>query len=389
MFITIIAFVGVLSLIVFFHELGHFWTARKFGVKSEEFGLGFPPRAIGIYRDQEKKWKKVIGSKEVTDASDTIYSINWIPLGGFVKIKGENGEEPLEADSFGSQKIWKRAVILLAGVSMNIITAVILTSIGFMIGLPQVLGDENKHAIISNPQVQVVDVMADSPAAKAGLKTGDVIVSVNNQAVSKSEELQNLVDASKNQVATYQIKREGEMMSKEIVAEVRAETGRGGIGVGISNTALVRYPFYLSFWYGVKEVFWLTIAIVVAFGQLLAGIFSGHGVSAEVAGPVGIATMTGQVAHMGFVYLLQFTVMLSVNLAIINAFPFPALDGGRLLFLLIEKIKGSPVKQELEAVVHNLGFAFLMILVILVTFKDVSRYGSFFKAAWSKLVDLI
>lgn len=389
MFLTIVAFVGVLSLIVFFHELGHFWTARKFGVKSEEFGLGFPPRAIGVYRDQEKKWKKVIGAKEVTDASDTIYSLNWIPLGGFVKIKGEDGDDSADPDSFGAQKIWKRAVILLAGVTMNIITAVILTSIGFAIGLPQVLGGENSHAIITNPQVQIVDVMKDSPAAKAELKTGDVILSVNGQAVQKSEELQNLVDATKNQVATYQIKREGETLSKEIVAELRPETGRGGIGVGISNTGLVRYPFYLSFWYGLKEVFWLMVAIVMAFGQLLYGIFVGNGVSAEVAGPVGIAAMTGQVAHMGFVYLLQFTVMLSVNLAIINAFPFPALDGGRLFFLLVEKIKGSPVKQEFEAVVHNLGFAFLMILVLLVTFKDVSRYAGVFKAVWGKLIDLI
>ena len=389
MFITIIAFVGVLSLIVFFHELGHFWTARKFGVKSEEFGLGFPPRAIGLYRDQEKKWKKVIGAKEVTDASDTIYSLNWIPLGGFVKIKGEDGDQSGDPDSFGAQKIWKRAVILLAGVTMNIITAVILTSIGFAIGLPQVLGEENAHAIVTNQQVQIVDVMTDSPAAKAELKTGDVILSVNGQVIQKSEELQNIVDATKDQLATYQIKREGETIFKEIVAELRPETGRGGIGVGISNTGLVRYPFYLSFWYGLKEVFWLTVAIVMAFGQLLYGIFVGNGVSAEVAGPVGIAAMTGQVAHMGFVYLLQFTVMLSVNLAIINAFPFPALDGGRLFFLLIEKIKGSPVKQEFEAVVHNLGFAFLMILVVLVTFKDVSRYAGVFKAVWGKLIELI
>ena len=389
MFITIIAFIGVLSLIVFFHELGHFWTARKFGVKSEEFGLGFPPRAIGIYRDQENKWKKVFGAKEVKDASDTIYSLNWIPLGGFVKIKGENGENEGEQDSFASQKIWKRAVILLAGVSMNLITAVILTSIGFMIGLPQVLGDENPKAKISNQQVQVVEVMKDSPASRADLKTGDIILSINDLPVTKSEELQNLVDANKNQVANYKIKRTGEIIDKQITSEVRAETGRGGIGVGISSTGLVRYPVYLAFWHGLKSVVLLTGAIVMAFWGLLSGIFTGQGMSAEVAGPIGIATLTGQVAHMGFIYLLQFTVMLSVNLAIINAFPFPALDGGRLFFLMIEKIKGSPVKQEVEAIVHNLGFALLMLLMVVVTFKDVSRYGGVFKALWGRIIDII
>lgn len=389
MFITIIAFIGVLSLIVFFHELGHFWTARKFGVKSEEFGLGFPPRAIGVYRDQENKWKKVFGAKEVKDASDTIYSLNWIPLGGFVKIKGENGENEGEQDSFASQKIWKRAVILLAGVSMNLITAVILTSIGFMIGLPQVLGDENPKAKISNQQVQVVEVMKDSPASRADLKTGDIILSINNQAVTRSEALQDLVDANKNQVANYKIKRTGEIIDKQITAEVRAETGRGGIGVGISSTGLVRYPVYLAFWHGLKSVVLLTGAILMAFWGLLSGIFTGQGMSAEVAGPIGIATLTGQVAHMGFIYLLQFTVMLSVNLAIINAFPFPALDGGRLFFLMIEKIKGSPVRQEVEAIVHNLGFALLMLLMVAVTFKDISRYGGVFKALWGRIIDII
>ncbi|MDO8261178.1 MAG: RIP metalloprotease RseP [Candidatus Magasanikbacteria bacterium] len=389
MFITIIAFIGVLSLIVFFHELGHFWTARKFGVKSEEFGLGFPPRAIGIYRDQENKWKKVFGGAEVKDASDTIYSLNWIPLGGFVKIKGENGENEGEQDSFASQKIWKRAIILLAGVSMNLITAVILTSIGFMIGLPQVLGDENSKAKISNQQVQIVEVMKDSPASRADLKTGDIILSINEQPVTKSEELQDLVDVNKNQVANYKIKRSGDVLDKQIIAEVRAETGRGGIGVGISSTGLVRYPVYLALWHGLTSVVALTGAILMAFWGLLSGLFTGQGMSAEVAGPIGIATLTGQVAHMGFIYLLQFTVMLSVNLAIINAFPFPALDGGRLFFLAIEKIKGSPVKQEFEAIVHNLGFAFLMILMVAVTFKDVSRYGGVFKALWGRIIDII
>lgn len=389
MFLTIVAFVGVLSVIVFVHELGHFWSARKFGVKSEEFGLGFPPRAIGVYRDQEKKWKKVYGAKEVTDASDTIYSLNWIPLGGFVKIKGENGEGVGDPDSFASQKIWKRAVILLAGVTMNIITAIVLTSIGFMVGLPQVLGDETASAKISNQQVQIVEVMKDSPAEKAELKVGDIILSIDNLAIAKSEDLQNFVDLKKNQAMNYKIKREGQVIDKQITAVVRAETGRGGIGVAISNTGLVRYPIYLAIWYGFKSVFFLMGAILMAFWALLSGLFAGHGMSAEVAGPVGIAALTGQVAHMGFIYLLQFTVMLSVNLAIINALPFPALDGGRIFFLIIEKIKGSPVKQEFEAVVHNVGFGLLMVLVLLVTFKDISRYAGVFTALWGRITGLL
>jgi regulator of sigma E protease len=388
MLLTIIAFFGVLTLIVLVHEWGHFWTARKFGVKAEEFGLGFPPRAIGVYKNTEGKWKKVLGAREVEDASDTVYSINWIPLGGFVKIKGEDGENESDVDSFASQKIWKRATILLAGVSMNIISAIVLTTIGFMIGLPQVLGDQGDKAIVSNRQVQVVEVLAESPAEKAELEVGDIIVSVNGTELTSGEELQSLVDNQKNESLEYDIKREGEIINKEITAEVRPETGRGGIGVGVADTGLVRYPFYLSFWYGIESVVVLTGAIAVAFWELLSGLIMGQGMSAEVAGPVGIAALTGQVAHMGFIYLLQFTVMLSVNLAIINAFPFPALDGGRLLFLVFEKIKGSPVKREFEAVVHNLGFALLMILVLFVTFKDVARYSGALKSFWGKIVGL-
>ncbi len=388
MFLTIIAFFGVLTLIVLVHEWGHFWTARKFGVKAEEFGLGFPPRAIGVYKNNEGKWKKVLGAREVEDASDTIYSINWIPLGGFVKIKGEDGENESDVDSFASQKIWKRATILLAGVSMNIISAIVLTTIGFMIGLPQVLGDQGDKAIVSNQQVQVVEVLADSPAEKADLEVGDIIVSVNGTELSEGEQLQSLVDNKKNEALEYNIKREGKIINKQITAEIRPETGRGGIGVGVADTGLVRYPFYLSFWYGIESVVVLTGAIAIAFWELISGLIMGQGMSAEVAGPVGIAALTGQVAHMGFIYLLQFTVMLSVNLAIINAFPFPALDGGRLLFLVFEKIKGSPVKREFEAVVHNLGFALLMILVLFVTFKDVARYSGALKSFWGKIVGL-
>lgn len=388
MFLTIIAFFGVLTLIVLVHEWGHFWTARKFGVKAEEFGLGFPPRAIGVYKSTEGKWKKVVGAREVEDAADTIYSINWIPMGGFVKIKGEDGEDATDPDSFASQKIWKRATILLAGVSMNVISAILLTMIGFMIGLPQVLGDEGDKAIVSNRQVQVVEVLADSPAEAAELEIGDIIVSVAGVELTSGEELQNLVDTNQDTPLDYQIKREGELMNKQITAEVRPETGRGGIGVGVADTGLVRYPFYLSFWYGIESVVILIGAIAVAFWQLLSGLVMGHGMSAEVAGPVGIAALTGQVAHMGFIYLLQFTVMLSVNLAIINAFPFPALDGGRLLFLIFEKIKGSPVKREFEAVVHNIGFALLMLLVLFVTFKDVAKYSGVLKNFWGKIIGL-
>ena len=139
MLLTIIVFIIVLSVLVFAHELGHFMMARKFGVKAEEFGFGFPPRAYGFYKNDQGKWKHVVGAREVKDSPGTIYSINWLPLGGFVKIKGENGEGENEPDSFASRRPWQRAVMLSAGVVMNVLLAMILIIIGFMVGLPQSL----------------------------------------------------------------------------------------------------------------------------------------------------------------------------------------------------------------------------------------------------------
>jgi regulator of sigma E protease len=382
MLLTIITFIVVLSILVFVHEMGHFWTARKFGVKAEEFGFGFPPRAFGFYKNKEGKWKKVRGSKEVEDAGDTIYSLNWIPLGGFVKIKGEDGDEKADPDSFASQKIWKRAIILLAGVTMNIFLAAVLISGGYMIGLPQVIEETDSRAVVSNEKIQIVDVGQGTPAKEADLRIGDVILSIEGIRFTSGAELQEFVNERGGQSLAYEIGRGDEILSKDITPGPLEGSENNGIGVGIAETGLVKYPFHIAIWEGLKTTIYLVWVIIVAFYGLIKGLILGQGMSADVAGPVGIAALTGQVARMGLVYIMQFTALLSINLAIINALPFPALDGGRLLFLLIEKIKGSPVKKELEASIHYIGFALLMILILFVTVKDVSRYGDWFKRVW-------
>jgi regulator of sigma E protease len=382
MLLTIITFIIVLSILVFVHEMGHFWTARKFGVKAEEFGFGFPPRAFGFYKDKEGKWKRVRGSKEVEDAGDTIYSLNWIPLGGFVKIKGEDGDEKADPDSFASQKIWKRAIILLAGVTMNILLAAVLITGGYMIGLPQVIDGADSRALVSDEKIQIIDVGQGTPAEEAGLRMGDVILSIEGVRFTSGAELQEFVNERAGQSLAYEIGRGDEVLSKDITPGPLEGSENNGIGVGIAETGLVKYPFHIAIWEGLKTTIYLVWAIIAAFYGLIKGLILGQGLSADVAGPVGIAALTGQVARMGLVYIMQFTALLSINLAIINALPFPALDGGRLLFLFIEKIKGSPVKKELEASIHYIGFALLMILILFVTIKDVSRYGDWFKRIW-------
>ncbi|MEI6597147.1 MAG: RIP metalloprotease RseP [bacterium] len=434
MFLTIITFLIVLSVLVLAHEFGHFMMARKFGVRAEEFGLGFPPRAFGVQIWRERRLKKIsesenveveINSAPLSDGSEiiqetiideklevdeavwvrkfrfirgsreinenehkfgTVYSLNWLPLGGFVKIKGENGEGKTEPDSFAGKKIWQRAFMLSAGVVMNIVLAAVLISAGFMIGLPQSLdGQLNSHAKVSDKKIQIVEVMEKTPAELAGLKVGDAIVSIDNNSFSNYQELQNYVASNVGNKISYKINRGQDLIEAGITPKLMIETNRGGIGVAITETGTVRYPWYLAIFEGFKMTLLLTWAIIVAFYELIKNLIFGHGVTADLSGPVGIATLTGQVARMGFVYLLQFTALLSINLAVINFFPFPALDGGRILFLIIEKIKRSPVKSEVEGVIHNIGFALLMLLVLLVTFRDVAKFDYVFKSIFEKI----
>jgi len=369
---TIIIFLLVLGLLVFVHELGHFLVARKNGVKAEEFGFGFPPRILGVYKNKEDKWKQVRGAKEVKDAKSTIYSFNWIPLGGFVKIKGESGQNKEDKDSFAHKPVWRRALILVAGVVMNIMLAGVLISVGYMIGFPDSTANLPKSAQVSGQQVQIVQIMPDSAAESADIKAGDVVVSVDGESIDSEIELQELIRARANEEVDLVLKRQDKTMNLIVSPDVK-DNGQGSLGVAIVSSGIVKYPFFQSIWQGFKVAFLLLGAIFVAFFELIKNLFVGAPISAEIAGPIGIADMTGNYARMGFSYLLQFTALLSLNLAVINILPFPALDGGRILFLVIEKIKGSPVKQEVENVIHNLGFILLMLLVLLVTFKDVSR----------------
>lgn len=376
---TLLIFIAVLAVLVLSHEFGHFVAAKKSGMRVYEFGFGFRPRAFGWYRDpQTKKFKFVSSKFDSEQAPATVYSINWLPLGGFVQIKGENEVDNISNDSFAGQKTWKRAITLVAGVLMNVIVAMILLSIGYMMGLPQATNDMEDVASVKDRHTEVIQIIADKPAAMAGLVNGDILVSVGDLGNPRIKDLQNYVNEHQNEEIAVTIKRGEETFTKNIKPAVYAETGKAGLGIGVAEVGTVQYPWYRAVYYGVADTFWYIKEIVLAFYNLIAGLFVGAGTGDAVSGPVGIAMMTGRVARLGLAYLIQFTAMLSLNLAIFNILPLPALDGGRLLFLLIGKIKGSPVNPKWEQVIHSVGFTLLLLLVVVVTVKDLSSFRGVF-----------
>ncbi len=384
---TIFIFFIVLAVLVLAHELGHFVTAKRNGVGAEEFGFGFPPRLVGIYKDKNGKRRWVFGNKEIEEEikerEETIYSINLLPFGGFVKITGEDGERKnkkgeKDEKSFANQSVWVRFKILVAGVTMNIVLAVILFSLAFWMGLPEVLPDDNSSADIP---ITVTMIGAKSPAEKAGLQMGDKIfglITKDNQEIKPSsiKEFQELTEKNKGQKLTLLVQHPdtSKIIKVSLVPRVNPPAGEGAIGIGLAKTKVVRHTFLQSVKLGVITT-WDMIRMIFAFlGKLIASPFTHQSVAGDVTGPIGIAKMSGQAAKLGLAFLLQFTAMLSVNLAVINILPFPGLDGGRIFFLLIEKIKGSPLKQSLEQKINTIGFVLLLALMVVVIVKDVFRF---------------
>ncbi len=376
--LTIIIFILILGLLVLVHEFGHFIVAKKSGMVVHEFGFGFPPRLVGI-KKVDGKWKVVWGhQKSISDSEinygdeNTLYSINSIPLGGFVRIMGENNEHESNPKSFINKKFWPRFFTLVAGVIMNFILAGVIFTVGFGIGLPAAFEDQSEvpaHAVFENGKIAVLEVVKDLPAYKAGLKEGDYIHKIDGQSFSDAGSMRAYITSNAGKTFSIQIMRKNQELTINVDSQKNPPEGQGPTGIALSVLGKLRYPWYLAPYYGFKTA-------VQQVGAIVSGLYSlftsGIGLSA-LGGPVKIAKLTGQVAGMGFIYLMQFTAFLSLNLAVLNILPFPALDGGRVLFLIIEKIRGKKNNQKVEQFANAAGFALLILLMILVTIKDVVK----------------
>jgi regulator of sigma E protease len=387
--LSLLVFILVLGLLVFVHEAGHFIVAKRAGMAVEEFGFGFPPRLVGIQK-VNGRWRivscesKVVSreeknrSKLTTQASSikpTIYSLNWVPLGGFVRIAGENGADTDDPRNFGAKPRWLRAIVLVAGVAMNLVLAIVLFSTVFTIGAPQVLEGLPSGAVVRDRKTSIVGVLKDGPAAAIGIKPGDVITAVDGQTFVEVTDVQRYIRERGGQEVAVTIDRNGTSQTFRLQPGPLPGVEHPGIGVQLVPTGIVRFPLHRAVWYGVRTTGGVLIDILRAFRDLFRGLIVERAVTVDIAGPVGIAVLTGQVVQLGFIHLLQFTAVLSANLALLNILPFPALDGGRLFLLLIEAIRRRSLTRRIENLIHTIGFAILLLLVVAVTYRDIVVFG--------------
>lgn len=348
----LLPFFAVLFLLVVVHEFGHFIVAKLFGMLVEEFGFGMPPRIVG----------KRFG--------ETLYSLNWLPIGGFVRIYGET-EENLKKDgenerAFHIRPWWQQALVLLAGPAMNILLAVGILTVLF-----------TKGTYIPSSQVRVTNIEKASPAQIAGIQKGDVITSIekdgNDNRVQLMGDVSRLAQQYKGETVVVRIKREGKTQSITVAVREKPAKGQGYLGVEISQFEFVKVPWYQAPGEGVRHAFRISSEFYSELGRALSKVAVLQNPQVEVAGPVGIARITGSAAQSGPEVLWMFIALFSLNLALINLLPFPALDGGQLMFTLYEFITGKRVSAHFRTVVNALGFTILIGFMLMVTVVDIQR----------------
>ncbi len=351
-------FIALFSLVILIalHEFGHFILAKKFGVKVEEFAIFFPPRLLA----------KKIG--------ETVYSLNLIPLGAFVKMKGEE-EEINDPDSFTAQPFWQKALIVLGGVISFWIIGAILLSVNAYIGTNQVIAD-SKIGGIENPKVQIVQVIPKSPADKAGLKLGDVITELKNEKgikIDKVKQVQDFTKKHEGEKIKIVIQRGEDEKTLNIIPREDPPSGEGAMGIALSRTAMVKYPAWKAPIEGLKMTKNLTVGVIGGWYYLGKAWITGEEIGAQIMGPVGVTSMMADFVGLGWNYYLRFLALISIYLAIFNLLPIPALDGGKLMFLTIEKVRGKSMNENVEKTITGFFFLLLIGLLLFITFKDIIR----------------
>lgn len=340
--VSILAFIGVLLIVVVSHELGHFATAKWSGVKVEEFGIGYPPRLFGIKR------------------GETTYSVNLIPLGGFTKMSGE--EDPKAERSLASKSAATRLLVLSAGSIMNAIVPFVLLAIAFMA----------PHEV-ATAKIVVDEVAANSPAEQAGIVAGDTILKVNGHTVQNNGDVAYYIEMYLGVEITMTIQHvDGTQQLVEVTPRWRPPADQGAVGIATTNQDLVVKSVSEPFWRAIPLGAVQAVENMVIFKNSILSLFIGNASISGVTGPVGIAQISGEVARAGWYTFLQWTALLSLNLAIVNILPLPALDGGRIAFVILEWLRrGKRISPRTEGMVHAIGFMLLLALILAITFQDI------------------
>lgn len=378
MILSIVVFLAILGLLIFVHELGHFVVAKLIGVKVEEFGFGFPPRLL--------KWRR----------GETVYSVNLVPLGGFVRLAGEFGEEMMgwrqnlklktknekldkeDYRTFFSKSVPARLAVIVAGVVMNWLTAVALLAVGFIIGMAPVTLDPAMLGGSQQPLIIAAQIQPGSAAQRAGLEVGDQLIggrATESAAAPKFQSISDLQAFSRSSrgqevILTIKSSRTGQIESKTVRL---ADQQEAPLGVALFETAIIKLPVTQAVGVSLRETWSVTRETVRVFGRAIGQLLEGQ-VAEEVGGPVLIYSATAQAVKYGIGAVIALASVLSINLALINIVPFPALDGGRALFILLEGIFRKPViRQRWEQIIHAIGFAMLILLILAITYRDIIR----------------
>ncbi|MEK7175517.1 MAG: RIP metalloprotease RseP [Patescibacteria group bacterium] len=369
---NILIFLIILLVVVLVHEFGHFFAAKKFGMRVDEFGFGFPPKLFGIKK------------------GETEYTFNLLPLGGFVKIFGENAEEEIqtpppnplpkeEGERFTDKPKYQQGIVIFAGVFMNFILAWLLFSVGFMIGLPISSGavtEKNKDKI-QDISLVITSVLPNSPAEKAGLKMGDKILSIDLLENPTPQSLKDYINLNQKEkiIINYTNTNNNSISQTTSLTpqNVILTPIDGKIGIAMEEVGIIKLPILEALKDGMRITLLTARGMVIGLYDLISDGIRGRGSLDAVAGPVGIVGIVGDAYRSGFVYLLSFTAIISINLAVINLIPFPALDGGRLFFILIEKIKGSAINPKVFNIINASGFIILLALMLFVTYNDIIK----------------
>lgn len=357
-----LVFILILGILVFVHELGHFLFAKLFKVRVDEFGFGYPPKLARI-----GSWR---GTK---------ITLNWIPFGGFVKLFGENPDEPLsdndKKDALNYKPKWQQFLVMFGGILFNIIFGWMLLSGSYMSGIDASVSSAPEGYQFSDTHLTITSVLADSPAHDAGLEAGDVIkeYGTENESVivvdENTETFSSFVnDSGSLEEEMYVVVARGNAIESFMLTPEEGQIAdRFAIGIGLDRVGTLKLSPFKAIELGLVNTFAFIEAITLGFVQLI----SGHISLDSVSGPVGIVSQVGEASTFGITYLIGFTALLSFNLAVLNAFPLPALDGGKIVIVIIESIIRRPLPPTVVNWINGIGFLLLVGLMVVVTIKDV------------------